>query len=39
LFGEDLLQDERVDEHERGLEEVHRQHRDLEVFAVIAGQF
>jgi len=28
-FGQDLLDDERVDEHERGLQEVHREHRDL----------
>ena len=38
-LSEDLLEDEEgVDEHERRLEEVHREHRDLEVFAVIAGQ-
>jgi hypothetical protein len=37
-FGEDLLDDEGVDEHERCLEEVHREHRDLLVFAVLAGQ-
>ena len=38
-LGEDLLDDERVDEHQRGLQEMHREHRDLLVFAVIAGQF
>ena len=37
-LGEDLLQDEGVDEHERGLEYVHGEHRDLEVFAVFAGE-
>jgi hypothetical protein len=38
-LGEDLLEDERVDEHERGLQEVHGEHRDLEVVAVVAGEF
>ncbi len=38
-FGEDLLDDEGVDEHQRGLQEMHREHRDLLVFVVIAGQF
>jgi hypothetical protein len=37
-FGKDLLDDERVDEDERGLEEMHPEHRDLLVFAVGAGE-
>lgn len=36
--GEHLLEHEGVDVHERGLEEVHSEHRDFLAFAVGAGE-
>ena len=38
-IGEYLLDEQGVDEHQRGLQQMHREHRDFLAFAIGAGEF